>query len=248
MSTHRFFRNDWAARNLLDSQSSTFFSSGVCWDGNRELVGEPFLESSQAFRLQISSSRWKQGSEYRSYIDHFPRRAVPREVRTHPAGTEQPQTRCHLVDPDEAFRELPLLRGAEVHPHSALSVPLQSISPPLTCGRPLTCAHSAHAAALQVHFSDAIFIYHSAQSRRCGQCPAPTLTVSSRFLGKKLDTTRIVELSTRMTSCTCYRSIRNGWRYSTIGSPPNKVQNPSRLQRLLLSATLHIIRDDPYHP
>lgn len=89
----------------------------------------------------------------------------------------------HLVDPYEAFWELSLLGRAQVHPHSSLSVPLQSISPPLTGGRPLSGAHPAHAPALQLHLCDAIFIYHPTQSRRSRKGSSPTLAAfSSGFL------------------------------------------------------------------
>lgn len=94
------------------------------------------------------------------------------------------------MDPDEAFWELSLLRGPKVHPHSSLSVSLQRISPPLTGGGPLSSAHPAHAPALQLHFCDTIFIYHSTQRRRCRKSSARALAVSGRFLASNTPAVR----------------------------------------------------------
>lgn len=83
---------------------------------------------------------------YLNYLNPVPRRKEMQALlytRMHGIFWTQ-----HLVDPDEAFWKLSLLWGPKVHPHSALSVPLQRISPPLTCGSPLSSAHPAHAPAL----------------------------------------------------------------------------------------------------
>lgn len=196
---HRSFLDDGAAGNLLDGRSSTIFFFRVGWNGNRELMREPLLERRQALRLHVSGFIGK-GSEWLPsacetryscvtvtvtvtvsgpvYLILVPCRTTYEiyEIYANVFSTQ------HLVDPDEAFWELSLLRGAKVHPHSALSVPLQRISPPLTGGGPLSSAHPAHAPALQLHFCDTILIYHSTQGRRRRKSSACALAVSGRFL------------------------------------------------------------------
>lgn len=89
----------------------------------------------------------------------------------------------YLVDSNETFWELPLLRRAEVHPHPSLGVPLQRISPPLACGSSLSRAHSAYAPSLQLRLRNPILINHTTKGRRCGGGPCPGLAaVSCRLL------------------------------------------------------------------
>lgn len=89
----------------------------------------------------------------------------------------------HLVDSDEAFRELTLFRRSKVHPHPPLLVPLQSIFPPLACCIPLSSTCSTHSSSPELRLCDSILIDHSGQGSRLGQGTTPGIAdVISRFL------------------------------------------------------------------
>lgn len=159
---------------------------------HRELVRKPLVEHRETLRLQ--KKRVVIGGNFRKKT-LSQRRQLRQTSENTSAGvmlriagrrrdiTERDSLVSYLMDSNETFWELPLLRRAEVHPHPSLGVPLQRISPPLACGSSLSRAHSAHAPSLQLRLRNPILINHTTKGRRCGGGPCPRFAaVSCRLL------------------------------------------------------------------